>query len=223
MCRYRLLPGPETPRSLSLARLNDLMAPHLAGEVRLKGVQKEELFGWVKPIALEKVAGAPALDDPTAHWDLSDCQVDDGLLLRLRLERRKVPAALLQLIYKRRLYELVAKGGKQPSPQARRDLRDEIQRDLLGQALPTLAHVDAYWRTRHEDILLFATGKKVRERFEALFNASFAEPLGYRLVSLDPPLQALSRDQWLDSDVASATLGRLSSTTPVAFAQQDQS
>lgn len=212
LCRYRLLGARSRA---GIGRLNDFLEPHKAGPLKLSGVTKEELIGWVRPLGIDKV-DLP----PDAPWSLSDCQVDDGFVLRLRIERRKVPAQLLQLVYKQRFFEWQAKAGKTPGPKDRRELKDTVKAELMARALPVLAHVDAYWRDHKGELMLFTTGKKARSLFEAAFISTFSNPLDQQLVRVDPPLLGLSRDQWEDSQVASATLGRISSATPVAFAEQ---
>lgn len=212
LCRYRLLGGNGKS---NLTRLNSFLEPYIAGPLKLSGVTKDEVTGWVRPLGLEKVELAP--DTP---WDLSHCQVDDGFVLRLRVERRAVPAQLLQLVYKQQFFEQQAKAGKTPGPKDRRDMRDKVKAELMGRALPALSHIEAYWRDRQGELTLFTTGKKARSVFETAFTATFANPLNLTLVRIDPPLLGLSKDQWEDSQVASATLGRLSLATPVAFAEQ---
>jgi DNA recombination-dependent growth factor C len=215
LARYRLLGagGRHT-----VAKLNGLLEPHKAAPLKLGGVHKEELVGWVRPAGLDGVELPPE-----APWDLSHCAADDGFVLRLRIERRKVPAQLLQLLYKQRFHEAAEKTGKAPGPKDRRDLRESLRRELTGRALPALTHVDAYWRDRAGELTVFTTGKRARDLFTKIFAATFAAPLGESLVGVDPPLlglRAADWDAWEDSAVASAALGRLSSATPVAFAEQ---
>lgn len=212
LCRYRLLGGSGR---ISLAKLSQCLGPHKAGPLKLSGVTKEELVGWVRPLGIEKTELPP-----DAPWTMDDCQVDDGFVLRLRIEQRKVPAQLLQLIYKQRFFELQAKSGKTPGPKERRELKETLKTELMGRALPALSHLEAFWRDATGELMLFTTGKKARQRFEQAFQQTFADPLDLTLVRIDPPLLGLSKDQWEDSLVASATLSRLSSATPVAFAEQ---
>ena len=218
LSRYRLVGS--SSRS-SLAELSRLLDPYRAGDIELEGVGTEEQAGWTRPQATGQddpdAAGRQADED--GHWDLGDCQVAGGFLLRMRIERRKVPSTLLQHCYKRELAARVARTGKALPPQARRDLRDHLQRELLKRALPTLSFVDGFWREADGELLVFAMGKRLRASFEALFLQTFAAPLSLTLVALEPPLMGLSPEHWReDSQVASETLGRLSLATPVAFA-----
>lgn len=207
LCRYRLLGAGKRP---SIGALNSMFEPHKAGPLKLKDVYREDICGWVRPVGLEKVDIPEGLS-----WDLSHCELDDGYLLRVRQERRRVPGSLIQLVYKQKFTEIETKSGKPPGPKERRDLKDQVKRELLGRALPSVTHIDGFWRDRLGELTLFATGKKQREAFEHLFQASFASPLGLTLVRLDPPLLGLTAEAWTDSDIARQTFGRLSSTTPV--------
>lgn len=207
LCRYKLLGAAKRP---SIGKLNAMFEPYRAGPLKLKDVFKEDIAGWVRPVGLEKVDVPDGME-----WDLSHSELDDGFLLRIRQERRRVPGSLIQLVYKQKFAEIEQKTGKPPGPKDRRDLKDQVKRDLLARALPAVGHVDGFWRDRQGELMVFTTGKKQREAFENLFMASFATPLGLTLVRLDPPLLGLSAEAWSDSDVAMQTFGRLSSTTPV--------
>ncbi len=212
LCRYRVLGG--GPKS-AMARLSSFLESQKAAPLKLAGVHKEEIYGWVRPLGLDDVELPP--DSP---WDMSHCQVEEGYLLRLRIERRKVPAPLLQLLFKQQYFAHEASVGKAPGPKDRRDMRDKLKLDLTGRALPAISHVDAFWRDRQGELTLFSTGKTSRLIFETLFQATFAAPLNLTLIRVDPPLMGIGRDAWEDSQVASRTLGRLSLTTPLAFAEQ---
>jgi DNA recombination-dependent growth factor C len=212
--RYRLL-GKRS--RWSIAQLSELLAEHRAGPIKLSGVYKEEVTGWVRPL------NADDAEVSDSDWDMSHARLSDGYLLRLRVERRKVPASLVQAVYREKFLAIQRRTGKMPTPKDRRELREEVKKDLMAKALPSLSHIDAYWRDRDGDVLLFATGKGPRQRFEAAFAATFGNPMGQTLVSVAPPLAGLTRDVFLDSDVATETLGRLSLATPVSFAAQELS
>jgi DNA recombination-dependent growth factor C len=213
LCRYRLLGG--TGRRNSLASLNELFAAYRSGPVKLSGVTREEVVGWVRPLGLDMVG-----DEVEDVWDLTHCEIDEGFLLRMRIERRKAPAQLIQMIYKQRFLAHQRESGKAPGPKLRKELKEQVKMELTTRALPQLAYVDAFWRDREGELMLFATGKKLRDTFQRLFHETFATALGLTLVSIDPPLMGLARDAWEDSAVASETLGRLSLATPMAIADQ---
>lgn len=212
LCRYRLVGSSGRPNKLS--ELNHLLEPHKLGPLQLKGKGKEEEYGWVRPIGLDNLN-----PPPDAPWDLSHAQVDDGFLLRMRLLRRKVPASLLQIVYRQRFFSQEEKTGRAPAPKERRELRDSIKLELLERALPAIAHVDAFWRDRDGELMLFSISKKTGEIFERLFTATFAGPLGLTLVRVEPPLLGLSFADWDDENATAEAIGRLSAAAPVAFTE----
>jgi DNA recombination-dependent growth factor C len=212
LCRYRLVGG--TGRPNKLAELNGLLEPHKLGPLLLQGKGKEEEVGWVRPVGLDNLN-----PPPDAPWDLSHAQLDDGFLLRMRLLRRKVPASLLQIVYRQRFFAHEEKTGRAPAPKERRDLRESVKVELLERALPTIAHVDAFWRDREGELMLFSASKKTAETFERLFTASFAGPLGLTVVRIEPPLLGLAFADWDDEDASAEAIGRLSAASPVAFTE----
>ncbi len=210
--RFRII---GAPKKYNLNKLSELISPHQVWDLNLEGNAKEERIGWVRPPSLDQV-DLP----PHAFWDMSQCEVDGGFLLRLRLERRSVPAQLLQLLYKERFFAISEEKGKVPPPKERSALKEELKAKLMARALPTLSYIDGFWRTDANELVIFTSSKKGASIFEKLFITTFASGLGFTLVKLDPPLLAITSSEWNDSKVATDALGRLSLATPVAFAQQ---
>ena len=209
MCRYRLI---GTNKKFRLAKLNELLEPYKAAEVKLSGVHREELCGWVKPIGLDD--NDPGL--PNVHWDMAAGQLEDGFVLRMRCEKRTVPSQLLQLIYKQRLANLEeSKSGRKE----KRKLRDQIKRELLTKALPAISYIDAYWQDEYGLLYLMTTGKSARLSFEKLFTATFADHLDLTLLQVQPPLLGLSEDQWSDGAAADEVINRLSLTFPLSISE----
>ncbi|MEZ4743380.1 MAG: hypothetical protein R3B45_13200 [Bdellovibrionota bacterium] len=64
------------------------------------------------------------------------------------------------------------------------------------QALPVVSYIDAYWEMLSGRLLLFSSGKRIRELFEGLFRKTFTDPLEATLVRVDPPLLGLSAAEW---------------------------
>lgn len=210
ICRYRLV-GASSRQSL--ATLNERLAFYVSGPISLDGPAKEEIVGWVRPIGIDTVELPP--DSP---WDMMHAQVDDGFVLRMRVEKRSVPAQLLQLIYRERFFDVQTKTGKTPGPKERRELKDLVREELMSRALPAVSHVDAFWRDQAGELHLFSTGKRARQLFETLFMKTFGDALGQTLVRIAPPLLGLSNSDWSEPGAANETLERLSMTAPMAFA-----
>lgn len=185
LARYRLI-GDHT---FGLAKLNKLILPHQLKKVVLSRSKKEERFGWVLPLHCSDIA----LEN--GYWDMTHCQVEGGYILRMRIERRKVSAELLQLLLREKLASYYRKYTKLPSRPKQREMREETQNELLEQALPTLSHVDAYWQDDGQ-ILFFNTSRKNKELFEQLFKKTFADALQCQLMELHMPLLASSSEAW---------------------------
>jgi hypothetical protein len=211
LCRYKLL---GAGRKIGMSELNSMIDNYKSGPIKLASIYKEEVIGWVRPSGIDTV-DLP----PDAAWDMSHCQVDDGFILRMRIEKRKVPAQLMQLIYKQKFFAESEASGKPPGPKARREMRDQLKLDLTAKALPVISHIEAYWSERSGDLMLFTTSRRAREHFEQLFHLTFASQLDQTLIRIDPPLMGLSESFLSDSSVATETIDRLSLTTPAIFAE----
>lgn len=211
LCRYKLL---GAGRKIGMSELNSLVEHYKSGPIKLNNIFKEEVVGWVRPSGIDNI-DLP----PDADWDMSHCQVDDGFLLRMRIEKRKAPAQLIQLLYKQKFYDESKAGGKPPGPKVRREMRDQLKLDLTSKALPVISHIEAWWNERSGDLMLFTTSKRAREHFEQLFTLTFASQLEQSLIRIDPPLLGMDESALSDSQVALETIDRLSLTTPAIFAE----
>ena len=52
LCRYRLVGGAGRT---SLGELNELIDNYKSGPIKLSGIPKEELFGWVRPLGVDQL------------------------------------------------------------------------------------------------------------------------------------------------------------------------
>ncbi len=195
-----------------LTDLNRLIGCYHAPEIRIGKGDRELAVGWVAP----EHADAESLGS-TAHWDMSTCQLLGGYLMRFRIDKRRVPSALLQWILRERLLKAA---DDQKAPLARKDrkaLRDQTKAELLAHALPQISFADVFWRNDH--LLLFSTSKSVKEQFLELFHKTFAKDLKLSVIQITPPLQGLGQDDWTDiAHQESPRIGRLTQTVPSSFA-----
>lgn len=223
LVRYKIL-GQDKP--LSAARIEALLAPRRARAVRLEGVEAEELSGWARPSAAGEDVDSPdkaanELSRDSDAWHASDAQVGEWLLLRLRIERRKVPTSLFQLMFRQKILALAEKRGKPVARAERLTIREELRKDLVRRTLPNLSWIDASWRDRTGDLLLFGSSEKVRQIFEEQFRKTFAEPLELEMVRVAPPLAGLDHlepKMWTDAKRAAQMMTQLSTLVPVTYA-----
>jgi hypothetical protein len=168
----------------------------------LKGYPKEVRLGWVKPSAMYDYERSPA------SWEATDGLTPEGVLLCMRVERRKVPSELFQNLYKETVRSILLKEASQTTCADytvedrrggvrinRQKLKDDLKRDLMQRSLPTLTYVEALW---HEDghISLFTHSKTLKTYFSEWFVHTFAAVVPGELRELLPPLLAFSAEGW---------------------------
>lgn len=190
----------------------------------------EVMTGWVAPEGLlasrewqraKDDAGGEADD---ADWSMAMAAVNDGILLRMRIDRRKVPAALVKAIYKQKLKrEEAGKSGRSKRlPRAERDaLKQHVRETLTSRALPSCTFVDAFWRESAGELWVFTTSENALKAFEELFARTFGGKLEVTLARIQPPMTAAPPDLWTgpssgkDQSLAERWLASLSETTPM--------
>lgn len=212
LSRFRIL---NAKREYKLNELNPLLEKYYLGPLSLKKIGKELSYGWVRPVGLDDIELPP-----DAHWDMSHTRIADGYMLRIRVEKRAVPAPLIQLLYKQEIYQHEAEAGNLPSRKERTQIKDDLKRDLMSRALPAISHIDAFWNEKRSDLTVFSTSKSAKTIFIDLFTKSFADSLGIKIVPIEPPLLGLHRNEWEDSESAAATLDLLQQTVPLSFTGQ---
>ncbi|NRA66382.1 MAG: recombination-associated protein RdgC [Pseudobacteriovorax sp.] len=204
--RYRVL-GKQA--GISLAAANKKLKTYQARPLKIKG-SKELVFGWERPNLGHEFEGS--------HWDLSDCQWDDGYLLRIRVEKRKVPKSLLQIVFQEKLDAHIAENdGKPLGRNRRKELLDETRDELMDQALPQIGYCDVFWDLEAQEVLLFSTSKGLQAIFEELFRKTFGEHLELNIVKIGPPLLGLSSEEW-QINLSSPVFERMNSALPSELA-----
>lgn len=210
--RYRVL---GNPGKTTIASLSKLLAPFIAPPLKMDGPTKPESMGWVRPLT---ATDEEAVSDDS-HWDMSDCHIDDGFLMRLRYERRKIPASLMQMLFRGKIREHLQKAGKPMPRAARQELKQQLMTDLLKRTLPVIQFTDVLWKEREGLLLVFSTSKSVRQRVEQMFHETFGTKLDLSLMKLDAPMTFLG-DEDADENELSKKLSRLEKMEPAVFAPQ---
>ncbi|MFK7827799.1 MAG: recombination-associated protein RdgC [Oligoflexales bacterium] len=207
LCRYRLVGD----NNFSLEKLNNKFRQYQSGLLGTGSDSSKEMrAGWVMPSGL-----TPDEERYGDYWDLSDCEVDEGYLLRIRIERKKIPSEFFQVMLRQKLDQINLERDKPLGKNARKIISDELKESLLAKALPTISYIDAYWRSDGL-VTLFSTAKKNKEIFEDFFVKSFAKTIGSALVPLAPPLLGLTTSQWDLKDKTKSFLGKVEPLLPGA-------
>ena len=188
LTRYRILDSGE----IKLKNLSKEFRKFLAGNIKLRGLVQEERVGWIRPL---NMIDHEILEED--YWDLSHCQVTNGFLLRMRIEKRKVPGELLQLLYREQL-DISLKKQRKLNTVKRRELKEKVLQDLIKKVLPSISNVDIFWS--NDGILtVYTTSSKILQQFETLFSDSILKSIGGTLVKLLPPYMAMTSKEWNSS------------------------
>lgn len=204
MTRYKVL-GLAKP---SLTDLNKGILPFKAKPLSVEGNHNPELAYWVLP-------NLPDLDREGDYWDMSDCLVEGGYALRIRIEKRSVPSELLKSLHKEELQALAKKLERRPNRVESRQVKDRLKEELMTKALPTIRFIDLFWSEETNEVTVFTTSKNSCAFFEQLFRKSILTPLGGELVCLMPPLFGLDEKDWKGHSQRAESIGRL---VPAALA-----
>lgn len=209
LTRYRVL-GRE--KRLSVGDLNAKFLSFQAGPLKLQNSTRELEYGWVLP-------DNPELDDKRDRedsWTLSDCLFEDGIMLKIRVEKRSVPQQLINIVARKRWLETKAEeaDAKAEERVQKKQIVDEVKDELLRMSLPALSYVDAFWKDQDDVIYLFSQGKSTRESFEDLFRKTFGTAHNLTLIRILPPVMGL--DVWDGGD--SEILAKIRQTLPGGLA-----
>jgi DNA recombination-dependent growth factor C len=205
--RYKFL----CEAKITLAKLNPLLGTFQAGPLRLDGSRKLEKAAWICPI--DRQSDGLGDHDP---WDMSDAQTGNGLFLKMRIERRKIPNSLLQYVYRNRVLAQAKKKKRALTRAEQKELREELEQELLMKILPTLTFCQAFWNTENQTVYLFSGANRAKVLFEKLFTQTFAEPLQGQLMAVQPPLMGLDFNLGRTKPETTLAISRIEATLPIS-------
>lgn len=186
--RYRIL----SKNPLSQKILNKNLQKYVGNDLLSEGVKKELEAAWVMPSGT--IAAGEERDGD--YWDLADCELGENILLKLRIEKRKVPGELLNLVAKKEIAQISDSRGKRVSKPEQKEIKELIKEELTGQALPQVSYIDVVWKPEEKEVWLLSTAKTTRTIFEELFIKTFLEKGESTIVPIGAPLLGLSENDW---------------------------
>lgn len=197
--RFRIV-GKKIPRSLE-----GLNPGYRKMRIRAfnPNLPKELVFGWAPPSEGE-------LELFHGDHDLSHCQVGSNLLLRLRVERKRVPQSLSSILYREKIFA-AEQAGEQLSREEKKVLLEDLKKELLTRCLPEIRYIEGIWHFEKQFLSVLTTAKRDLQLFEDLFRASFTEPFQASLVMVSPILMAF------DPFGKSQDFEKLEQSTPTLF------
>ena len=157
--------------------------------------EAEESFGWVAP------------DNCLQQPQLDQMMIEPYFKLMLRLDRRKVPAALFNAhLAIEEQAALAASGKKKLSLSERRELKYAVKKFLLEKAPATSSLYRALWNFRSGNCFLFSTSRGILNRFTQLFIRTFE-------LELEPVTPWAMAEQWAGAHNALSCLQHLEASS----------
>jgi len=140
---------------------------------------EESSEGWVQVDRPDEIA----FEAPSDFWR------DDYILVTLRRDQRKIPAAVLKSHTNREESLFLAQHPNlRRAPKTKREeIKELIQQRLLIKCLPIPSNVDLTWNQKTGIVSIYSLGSKVIERFEELFRKTFE---GFTPVVIHPYARA---------------------------------
>jgi hypothetical protein len=191
--RYRILGD----LGLSLKKLNEHLQNFVGGDLLEESLRKEHKASWVMPSGTI----AATEDRDGDYWDLADCELEENYLLKMRIEKRKVPGELLNHVAKKEITKLSDQRGKRLSRPEQKELKEMLKEELTTKALPQVSYIDVVWKHSENEVWLLSTAKNTRVLFEELFSKTFFKNAEANLIAIEPPLLGLSDDEWNGREV----------------------
>lgn len=166
--RYRLIE--EVPESL-WSEIPDRLRRNAFQDI--DDTADERAFGWV------------CFDDMLDNqWTVAPPEKGQYMTFGLRLDTRRVSAAVVkkhfQIALNSELARIREQGKKFVSRDRKKELKEQVMLRLRARSLPVPAQFDVVWNIQDNVIYLASTQSKLRSLFEDLFTLSFdlhLEPL----------------------------------------------
>ncbi|NDY43285.1 recombination-associated protein RdgC [Dissulfurirhabdus thermomarina] len=132
-----------------------------------------------EPDTAERRSGWAAVAHPLEEGvTLADMAFGDYLVLALRVDERRLPAAVLKKHCLREEARVAAETGRRRLPrQHRAEIRERVRRSLLARALAVPKTADFTWHVSTGQVLFLSCQTGLREAFEDLFLRTFERRL----------------------------------------------
>lgn len=188
--RYRILGEGK----LSHKFINKNLQNYVGKDLLESTVRDEITASWVMPSAT--IAATEEREGD--YWDLADCELDDSYILKLRVEKRKVPSELLNHVAKKEISRMSEERGKRVSRPEQKEIKDMLKEELVSKALPQVTYFDVVWKHEEQEVWLLSTAKNTRILFEELFQKTFLKKSDGALIPIEAPLLGFSKEEWSD-------------------------
>jgi DNA recombination-dependent growth factor C len=123
----------------------------------------EQSVGWVSPY-----------DFLDTKLEYAAYALDPYVALGLRVDRRRVPGAILNKYWRLEMDKAKAmRDGRALARHEREELKEKAHLRLMTRIPPATSFSEMCWDTARGEVILYAAAKSTREIFEDLFHRSF--------------------------------------------------
>lgn len=145
----------------------DMLAQHAFNEIDPRS-ELEESVGWVQ-----------ADDAFMAEFDPRTLVTSSGhVMLRLRVDKLKIPAGTLKAYVDKAARETAVKAGRDKLNKRETDaLKLEVKKSLRVRSLPRMTLLEVIWNVQTGEVRLMSTSKSVAAVFVDKFEKTFAQAL----------------------------------------------
>jgi recombination associated protein RdgC len=150
-------------------------------------------FKDIDPVSdRDQAEGWVTLEDPfDTEFDLNKVFFTDYVVMSLRIDRIRIPAAVFKLHLQKALADYRTDKGKEKLSKDEKDeVRDFLESQLRRRVLPSVQTIDAAWNLENNRVWLFSHNKGINEIFQQLFHDTF----GFTLTPKNPYVQLLHSD-----------------------------
>ncbi|MBI4799702.1 MAG: recombination-associated protein RdgC [Desulfarculus sp.] len=115
-----------------------------------------------------------ALDTEKTWLAYAGYRLEPHLVLGMRVDRRRVPGALLRKLHRQEVAKARAlREGRPLSRTEREDLKEKARLDLLLRTVPSTVLVEVVWDTKRGELWVATASRGLLDYFEDLFRRTF--------------------------------------------------
>jgi recombination associated protein RdgC len=144
---------------------------------------------------IPQVGWVNLFDASDTAFELNSVLYDRYIALSMRVDKKTVNGKYMAIaLAQREALALVARGGDELGKAERTELKDLVEEELLGKALPSVTTHDLVWDTSTGEVWVFATSEPVIDLFRGLVKDTFGAELERKRM-VDRVRDRLSHDE----------------------------
>jgi DNA recombination-dependent growth factor C len=167
--------------SITRYRVADDIPPEFTEEFVGERLRKYAFVDIEKSPEEQSVGWVELLNDLSVAFDQGTYKFGPNYAFNLREDTRKLSTKILNRYYAIVEAEFVKKMTRKPNSVKKKELKENLRRDLLRRSLLSTDLHEVAWLTKQNEVWLSGSGEKLRALFEDQWNRTFA--LSIRLLT----------------------------------------